>query len=81
MQHGFALNQPLSTYALATFDTLDAEAPTYALDVLSVVESTLEDPRQVLQAQLFRARGEAIGEMKSDGVEYDERMELLDEVT
>jgi superfamily II RNA helicase len=76
-----ALNQPLSTYALATFDTLDPEAATYALDVVSVIESTLDDPRQVLLAQQFRARGEAVAEMKADGVEYDERMELLDDVT
>jgi superfamily II RNA helicase len=76
-----ALNQALSTYALATFDTLDPEAPTYALDVVSVIEATLDDPRQVLLAQQFKARGEAVAEMKADGVEYDERMELLDDVT
>ena len=81
LQLNFALNQPLSAYALAVFDTLDPEAATYALDVVSVVEATLEDPRQVLRAQEHKARGEAIGEMKADGIEYDERMELLDEVT
>ncbi len=81
LQLGFALNQPLSAYALAVFDTLDPEVPTYALDVVSVVEATLEDPRPVLGAQEHKARGEAIGEMKAEGIEYDERMELLDEVT
>ncbi len=81
LQLDFALNQPLSAYALAVFDTLDPEAPTYALDVVSVVEATLEDPRQVLGAQEHRARGEAIGEMKAEGIEYDERMELLEEIT
>lgn len=81
LQEGFALNQPLSTYALATFDTLDPESPTYALDVVSVVEATLEDPRPVLMAQQYKARGEAVAEMKADGVDYDERMELLDEVS
>ena len=45
------------------------------------IEATLEDPRPVLGAQEHKARGEAIGEMKADGIEYDERMELLDEVT
>jgi superfamily II RNA helicase len=80
-QFDFALNQPLSAYALDVFDTLDPEAPTYALDVVSVVEATLEDPRPVLGAQEHKARGEAIGEMKAEGIEYDERMELLDEVT
>ena len=81
LQLDFALNQPLSAYALAVFDTLDPEAPTYALDVVSVVEATLEDPRPVLGAQEHLARGEAVREMKSEGIEYDERMELLDEVT
>jgi len=81
LQLNFALNQPLSAYALAVFDTLDPEAPTYALDVVSVVEATLENPRPVLGAQEHKARGEAIGEMKAEGIEYDERMELLDEVT
>ena len=60
---------------------LDPEVPTYALDVVSVVEATLEDPRPVLGAQEHKARGEAVGEMKADGIEYDERMELLDEVS
>jgi superfamily II RNA helicase len=77
----FALNQPLSTYALATLETLDPEAPTYALDVVSVIEATLEDPRPVLGAQEHKARGEAVAEMKTDGIEYDERMELLEDVT
>ena len=81
LQLGFALNQPLSTYALGVFDVLDPEAPTYALDIVSVVEATLEDPRPVLGAQEHKARGEAVGEMKAEGIEYDERMELLEEVS
>jgi len=77
----FALNQPLSTFALAALDLLDRESDSYALDVVSVYEATLEDPRQILSAQLFKARGEAVAAMKADGLEYDERMELLDEIT
>ncbi|MDY6998430.1 MAG: DUF3516 domain-containing protein, partial [Actinomycetota bacterium] len=77
----FALNQPLSTFALAAIDLLDVDSESYALDVVSVIEATLEDPRQVLAAQLNKARGEAVAEMKADGIEYDERIELLDEVT
>ena len=46
-----------------------------------MIESTLEDPRQIISAQRFKARGEAVAEMKSEGIEYDERIELLDEVT
>jgi hypothetical protein len=77
----FALNQPLAHFALAAFDVLDPEAETYMLDVVSVVESVLEAPRQVLMAQQYAARGEAVAEMKADGVEYEERMALLDHVT
>ena len=44
----FALNQPLSHFALAAFDLLDPEAEDYPLDVVSVVESVLEAPRQIL---------------------------------
>ncbi len=81
LQPNFALNQPLSPFALAAFELLDADEPTYALDMISILESTLDDPRPVLSQQQFRARGEAVAAMKSDGIEYDERMELLESVT
>ncbi len=78
---GFALNQPLSAFALAVLDMLDPEAPGYALDVVSVIEATLDDPRPVLMAQRFEARGEAVGAMKADGMDYEDRMDALDDVT
>ncbi len=81
LQLDFALNQPLSAYALDVLDTLDPEAPTYTLDIVSVIEATLDDPRPLLGAQEHLARGEAIGAMKAEGIDYDERMELLEEVT
>ncbi len=88
LQPNFALNQPLSPFALAAIDLLDPEAPTdgigtghYALDVVSVIEATLDDPRAILSQQEYKARGEAVGAMKRDGIEYDERMALLEEVT
>jgi superfamily II RNA helicase len=81
LQFDFALNQPLSPFALAAIELLDPGSPSYPLDVLSVIESTLDNPRQVLSAQQFRARGEAVAQMKADGVAYEERLELLDDVT
>ncbi|MEU8545920.1 DEAD/DEAH box helicase [Streptomyces roseoverticillatus] len=81
LQSDFALNQPLSTFALASFELLDPESPSYALDMVSVVESTLDDPRQILAAQQNKARGEAVAAMKADGVEYEDRMERLMDVT
>jgi len=81
LQPNFALNQPLSPFALAAIEVLDPEQPTYALDVVSVVEATLDDPRPILSQQQFKARGEAVAAMKREGIEYEERMELLEEVT
>lgn len=81
VQPNFALNQPLSPFALAALDLLDPEHPDYALDAVSIIEATLDDPRQVLAAQEKRERGEAIAAMKAEGLDYDERMALLDEVT
>jgi superfamily II DNA/RNA helicase len=77
----FALNQPLAHFALAALELVDPDSPTCALDVVSVVEAVLDDPMPVLLQQQWVARGEAVAEMKADGVDYEERMELLEEVT
>ncbi|HST50347.1 DEAD/DEAH box helicase [Jatrophihabitans sp.] len=77
----FALNHPLSTFALAAIELLDPASDTFALDVLSVIEATLEDPRQVLYAQQSKARGEVVAQLKAEGVEYEERLALLEEVS
>ncbi len=81
LQSNFALNQPLSPFALAAIELLDPESETYALDVISIIEATLEDPRAIIRAQEHKARGEAVAAMKAEGIEYDERMELLEAVT
>ena len=81
LQENFALNQPLSPFALAALELFDAESPGYALDVVSVIEATLEKPRQVLSAQEKKARGEAIAAMKAEGMEYNDRMAALEEVS
>jgi superfamily II RNA helicase len=81
LQRDFALNQPLAPFALAVMDTLDPESDSYARDIVSVIEAVLEDPRQVLWAQESKARGEAVAAMKLDGIEYEKRMDRLEEVT
>ncbi|MGD6978779.1 MULTISPECIES: DEAD/DEAH box helicase [Citricoccus] len=81
LQPNFALNQPLSPFALAAFELLDPAEPGYALDMVSIVEATLEPPRQVLSAQVKKARGEAVAAMKAEGMDYTDRMNALDEVT
>lgn len=95
LQPNFALNQPLSPFALAAFDLLDPSSgsetagsasavphsSTFALDMVSIVEATLDDPRAILGQQEFIARGEAVAAMKREGMEYEERMEALEEIT
>jgi superfamily II RNA helicase len=80
LQEDFALNQPLSLFVLDAIPRLDDASPEWDLDVVSVVESTLEGPRPVLMAQLERLRTEVLAQLKEKGVEYEERMEVLREL-
>ena len=57
----FALNQPLSTFALAAVEVLDPASETYALDVVSVIEATLEDPRPDLGGAAGQGQGRGGG--------------------
>ncbi|GAB3233935.1 DEAD/DEAH box helicase [Glycomyces halotolerans] len=75
----FALNQPLAPFALAALDLLDPESDTYPMDIVSIVEATLEGPGQILAAQRNKAKGEAIDAMKADGLDYYDRMNRLDD--
>ncbi|GAC1518021.1 MAG: DEAD/DEAH box helicase [Acidimicrobiales bacterium] len=80
LQADFALNQPLSPFILAALPQLDAASPVHALDVVSVVEATLDNPGPVLAAQLSKAKDDAMAKMKADGVEYEERIAALEKV-
>ena len=77
----FALDQPLSPFLLAALELLDPESDTYTFDLISMVEATLEDPKQVLRAQERAARSRAMAEMKADGIDFEERKERLQDVT
>ena len=80
LQEDFALHRPLSPFVLDAIGHLDADADTWALDVVSMVEATLEDPGVVLAAQLHKLRGETIERLKREGMEYEQRMEELDKL-
>jgi superfamily II RNA helicase len=77
----FALNQPLTPFALAACELLDPASPGYELDLVSIFEATLEPPTPVLTAQQKAAKSEALARMKADGWDYFDRMNALDEVT
>jgi superfamily II RNA helicase len=81
LQDDFRLNQPLSLFVVEAIEALDAEAPDYHLQVVSLVEAILEDPMVVLIAQKDKAKDTLISDLKSQGVEYEERMNRLEEVS
>ena len=81
LQDGFRLNQPLSLFVVEAIEALDRDQPDFHLQVLSLVESVLDDPMVILFAQLDKAKDELISRLKSEGVEYDQRMEELDKIT
>ncbi len=80
LQDDFSMNQTLSLYLLETLPRLDPESPDYALDVVTLVESILENPEVVLRKQLDRVKDLAVAQMKADGVEYEQRMEQLEKL-
>jgi superfamily II RNA helicase len=75
------LSSPLTAFGIEVVATLDREDPQYVFDVVSVIESTLEDPRQILMAQRDAARAAAIAQMKAEGVPYEERIERIEKVS
>jgi superfamily II RNA helicase len=81
LQRDFSLHQTLSLYLVDAIALLDPDSPDYAVDVLSLVEAILENPRQILDQQVNRAKGELIARLKAEGVPYEERIAKLEEVT
>lgn len=81
LQRDFGLHHTLSLYLVDAVQALDPASPDYALDVLSVVEAILENPRALLQAQVRQRKSELIDRLKAERVPYEERMEKLEGVT
>lgn len=77
LQDDFALNHPLSLFVLEALPLLEVASPQWDLEVVSIVESTLESPWAVLAAQLELLRAETLARLKEEGVEYDQRMDVL----
>jgi superfamily II RNA helicase len=80
LQDDFSMDQALSLYLLETIPLLDPEQETHALDLLTLVESILENPELVLRRQLDKLKGEAVARMKAEGKDYDQRMEELEKL-
>ncbi len=78
LQEDFSMDQVLSLYLLETIPLMDPQAPDYALILLTLVESILEDPDIILRKQLDKVKDQKMAEMKMEGIEYDQRMEELE---
>jgi superfamily II RNA helicase len=80
LQDDFSMDQALSMYLLETIPMLDPGSPQYALDLLTLVESILENPEIILRRQLDKIKARAVAEMKAQGLDYDQRMEELEKL-
>lgn len=80
LQDDFSMNQTLSLFVHDTLPMMDPNAPDYSLVALTLVESILEDPSAILRKQLDRVKDQAMAEMKTQGMEYNERMEELEKL-
>ena len=80
LQDDFSMDQTLSLYLLETLPQVNPEQEDYALVLLTLVESILEDPAVILRKQLDKVKGQAVAAMKAEGIEYDERMAKLEEL-
>ncbi|HEY6729142.1 MAG TPA: DUF3516 domain-containing protein [Polyangiaceae bacterium] len=80
LQDNFSLLQALGLFVVDAIERLDKDSPSYALDVLSLVESVIEDPEVILRAQVDKLKTEKLAELKAAGVEYDERMAELEKI-
>jgi superfamily II RNA helicase len=80
LQRDFSLHHTLSLYLLDALRHLDDASPTYAVDVLTLVEAILEHPQAVLRRQVDKLKTDLVTTLKAEGVEYEQRMEQLERV-
>jgi superfamily II RNA helicase len=80
LQQDFSLHQTLSLYLVEALAALDPESPEYPLELLTLVESILEDPMPILLAQRQKRRAELLARLKAEGVPYEERLRQLEDV-
>ncbi|WP_316315014.1 DUF3516 domain-containing protein, partial [Clavibacter michiganensis] len=64
----------LLPFACGVFKILDPEAPSDALEMLSLVAATPDDPLPILCQEQSTARYEALQATQAGGIEYDKRM-------
>src|SRR5687767_1003782 len=80
LQDDFSLHQALSLYLIDTLPLLNRDSPDYPFDVLTLCEAIVEDPDAILRRQVDKLKTEKLEEMRAAGVQYEERMEKLEQI-
>ncbi len=80
LQRDFSLHETLSLYLVEALEVLDRDEPSYALDVLTLVEAIIEHPVPILRQQVANLKTELLAQLKAERVPYEERIEKLDQV-
>lgn len=74
LQDDFSLDETLSLYLVDTIRLIDPNSPNYHLDLLTLVESIVENPDIILRRQLDRVKQDKLTQLKMEGVPFEERM-------
>ena len=80
LQDDFSMDQTLSLYLLETIPLVNPEQEDYALVLLTLVESILENPDVILRRQLDKLKTQKMAELKQEGMEFDRRIEELEKL-
>jgi superfamily II RNA helicase len=80
LQDDFTLNQALATYLIEAIPQLDPNDPAYPLNIISIAEAIVEDPAAIIRKQVDKAKDRLVAEMKAEGIEYEQRMDRLEQV-
>lgn len=80
LQQDFSLNHTLALYLIDAIGVLERQDSNYALDLLTLVESILENPDLILRKQLDRLKNEKMYELKMQGLDFEERIEELEKL-
>jgi hypothetical protein len=81
LQLDFSLHHTHSLFLIDALAALDPDSPRYTLEVITLVEAILEDPRAILYAQERKAKGELVAQLKAQRVPYEDRIAKLDRIS
>ena len=81
LQDTFSIFQDLAIWLIDAIDALDKDDENYHLTLLSLIEAICENPKAILFKQIDKLKRDKLAALKAEGVDYDERMEILENIT